>query len=155
MEQATYLKEIVTAYQAEVRGEATFSTLAEQASDANELEIWRTLARLELTTRQRMIPLLERYGLDTTPDPEQRRVGQERGRARAAMGFAAAVKSMTENLQPYLTLYAQLKAEGPAEDQRELDALNAHEVALYDFARRAVAGGGRDALAPVRAFLDS
>jgi hypothetical protein len=154
MEHATYLKEIVTAYQAEVRGEATFATLAEHATDADELEIWTTLARLELTTRQRMVPLLQRYGLDTTPDPEQRRLGQERGRARAAAGFPATITSMTETLQPYLTLYAQLKAEGPAADQRELDALNAHEIALHEFAVRARAGDGRDSLAPVRAFID-
>ena len=154
MEHATYLKEIVAAYQGEVRGEATFSTLAEHVSNEDEREIWRTLSRLESTTRQRLLPLLNRYGLDTTPDPEQRRLGQERGRARAAAGFAATIKSMTENLRPYLTLYAQLEAEGPAGDRRELEMLNAHEIALHEFAVRALAGGEQDALAPVRAFLN-
>src|SRR5262245_52679539 len=110
VEHATYLKEIVEAYQAEVRGEATFSTLAEHATSAEETEVWRTLTRLESTTRQRLIPLLQRYGLDTTPDPERRRLGQERGKARAAAGFAATIKSMTETLLPYLTRYAQLQA---------------------------------------------
>jgi hypothetical protein len=154
MEHATYLKEIVAAYQGEVRGEATFSTLAETVSDPEEIEIWKTLTRVESTTRQGLLPLLERYGLDTTPDPEQQRLGQERGRARAAAGFAATIKSMTEGLPSYVTLYAQLEAEGPAEDRAELELLNAHEVALHDFAVRALAGGGRDSLAPVRAFLD-
>jgi len=155
MEHATYLREVVAAYQAEVRGEATFSTHAEHVTSEEERQIWRTLSRLESTTRQRLRPLLERYGLDTTPDPAQQRLGEERGRARAAAGFTATIKSMTENLQPYLTLYAQLEAEGPAEDRRELEALNAHEIALYEFAVRALAGGGADSLAPVRAFLDS
>src|SRR5262245_5576581 len=154
MEHAAYLKEIVTAYQGEVRGEATFSTLAEHVTSEDEREIWRTLSRLESATRERLLPLLERYGLDPTPDPEQQRLGQERGRARAAAGFAATIKSMTENLQPYLTLYAQLEAEGSAEDRRELEALNAHEIALHEFAVRTLAGDGRDPLAPVRAFLD-
>jgi len=154
MEHATYLKEIVAAYQGEVRGEATFSTLAEHVSDAEEIEIWKTLTRVESTTRQGLLPLLQRYGLDTTPDPEQQRLGQERGRARAAAGFAATIKSMTEGLPSYLTLYARLEAEGPAEDRAELELLNAHEVALYEFAVRALAGGGRDSLAPIRAFLD-
>lgn len=99
--------------------------------------------------------MLQRYALDTTPDPEQRRLGQERGRARAAAGFAATIKSMTEGLPSYLTLYAPLQAEGPAEDRAELELLNAHEVALHEFAVRALAGGGRDSLAPIRAFLDS
>ena len=130
MERAAYLKELVDAYQA-----------------------WRTLAHLESTTRERLIPLLQRHGLDTTPDPERRRVGEQRGRDRAAAGFAATVKSMTESLQPFLTLYARLQAEGPAEDRRELEFLNAHEVALHEFATRAVAGGGRDSLAPIRALL--
>ena len=154
MEHAAYLREIVTAYQGEVRGEATFSTLADHVTSEDEREIWRTLARLESTTRQRLLPLLERYGLDSTPDPEQQRIGQERGRARAAAGFAATITSMTESLQPYLTLYAQLEAEGPAGDRRELEALNAHEIALHEFAVRTLAGRGRDALEPVQAFLD-
>jgi hypothetical protein len=154
MEHAVYLKEIVAAYQGEVRGEATFSTHADHVTSEDEREIWLILARLESTTRQRLLPLMNRYGLDTTPDPEQQRLGRERGRARAAAGFAATIKSMTENLQPYLTLYAQLEAEGPPEDRRELEALNAHEIALHEFAVRTLAGDGRDALEPVRAFLE-
>jgi hypothetical protein len=154
MEHATYLKEIVGAYQAEVRGEAMFSTLADHASNGDENEIWKTLARLESTTRERLLPVLQRYGLDTTPDSEQWRLGQERGRARAAAGFAATIQSMTETLRPYLTLYARLEAEGPAEDRRELEFLNAHETALHEFATRAGAGGGRDSLAPIWALLD-
>ena len=153
MEHVTYLKEIVDAYQAEVRGEATFSTLAEHVS-CDEREIWQTLSRLESTTRERLIPLLQRHGLDTTPDSEQWRLGQERGRARAAAGFAGTIQSMTESLRPYLTLYARLEAEGPAEDRSELEFLNAHEIALHAFAMRAVAGGGRDSLAPIWALLD-
>jgi hypothetical protein len=153
MDRITFLKEILTAYQAEVRGEATFSTLADHAASADEREIWSTLARLESTTRQRLIPLLERHGLDTTPDEAQRRLGQERGKARAAAGFSATVRSMTETLQPYLTLYARLAAEGSAEDRDELAFLNDHEIALHAFATRAAAGDGRDALAPVRALI--
>jgi len=154
MEHAAYLKEIVNAYQAEVWGEAIFSTLAEHATREEETEIWRTLTRLESATRQRLIPLLERHGLDTTPDPERRRLGEQRGRDRAAAGFAATIKSMTEALPPFLTLYAQLETDGPAEDRSELEFLNGHEIALHEFATRALAGGWRDSLAPVRAFLD-
>ena len=154
MDRATYLREIETAYQAEVRGEATFSTLAERATNPDEAEIWRTLARLEATTRERLIPLMQRHGIDTTPDEEQRRRGRERGEKRAADGFAATVRSMTETLQPYLTLYARLEAEGPAEDRKELACLNSHEIALHEFAARAVAGHGRQSLAAVEAFLD-
>ena len=91
MDRATYLKEIVAAYQGEVRGEATFSTLAEHATNDEELEIWKTLARLESTTRQRLMPLMERHGLDTAPDEEQRRLGQERGKTRGAAGFSATI----------------------------------------------------------------
>ncbi len=153
MDRATYLKEIEIAYQAEVRGEATFSTLADRATSRDEVEIWRTLARLEATTRARLIPLMERHGIDTTPDEGQARLGRERGEKRAAAGFAAIVKSMTESLLPFLTLYARLEAEGPAEDRQELACLNAHEIALADFATRAHAGQGRQALAPIETFL--
>jgi hypothetical protein len=153
MDRATYLKEIVAAYQGEVRGEATFVTLAEQATSEDEIAIWRTLARLEATTRQRLVPLMLRYGLDTTPDTEQRRIGEERGKARAAAGFSATIKSMTETLPPFLKRYARLEAEGPLEDRNELAFLNAHEIALHEFAMRALAGGGRDSLAPVRTLL--
>jgi len=153
MDRATYLKEIEIAYQAEVRGEATFTTLAQRATDPDEIEIWRTLARLEATTRARMVPLMERHGIDTTPDEEQRRRGRERGDKRAVDGFSATIESMTETLLPYLTLYARLEAEGPAADRRELACLNAHEIALHEFATRAFAGRGRQSLEPVEAFL--
>lgn len=153
MDRATYLKEIETAYQAEVRGEATFTTLAERATSPDEVEIWQTLARLEATTRARLIPLMQRHGIDTTPDEEQRRRGRERGKQRAAAGFSATVESMTETLLPYLTLYARLEAEGPAEDRKDLACLKAHEIALYEFATRAHGGRGRAALEPVEAVL--
>ena len=153
MDRSTYLKEIETAYQAEVRGEATFATLAERATSPDEAEIWRTLARLEATTRARLIPLMQRHGIDTTPDEEQRRLGRARGERRATDGFAATIESMTESLRPYLTLYARLEAEGPAEDRTELACLNAHEIALHEFATRAHAGQGRQALEAVEAFL--
>src|SRR4029450_5772011 len=39
MERAAYLKEIVNAYQFEVWGEATFSTLAEHATSEDEIEV--------------------------------------------------------------------------------------------------------------------
>lgn len=153
MDHATYLKELVAAYQGEVRGEAGFATLADHATNAEEREIWQTLARLERTTRERLKPLMEKHGLDTTPDEAQRRLGQERGAARIAAGFAATVSSMTKTLQPYLTLYARLEAEGPPGDRAELAFLNAHEVALHEFAIRASTSGGHEALAPIRTLL--
>jgi hypothetical protein len=153
MNRTTYLQELVAAYQGEVRGEATFLSLAEHATAAEEIGTWRVLARLEAATRQRLLPLMEKYGLNTTPDEDQRRLGQERGKARAAAGFAATIKSMTETLPRFLALYARLEAEGPPEDRAELSFLNAHEVALHDFATRALADGGRDALRSVRTLL--
>ena len=92
--------------------------------------------------RQRLIPLLERHGLNTTPDEEQRRFGQEWGKTRVAAGFSATIKSMTEALPPFLTRYARLEVEGPHEDRNELNSLNAHEIALREFATRTPAGGG-------------
>ena len=153
MDRATYLEEIVAAYQAEVWGEAIFSTLADHATNEEELDIWKTLTRLESTMRQLLIPLMERHGLNTAPDEEQRWRGQERGKMRVAAGFSATIRSMTEALPPFLTRYARLEAEGLPEDRNELASLNAHEIALYEFATRALAGGGRDSLAPIRAFL--
>lgn len=153
MDHATYLKEIVAAYQGEIRGEATFATLAEHSISADEIEIWQTLARLEATTRARLVPLMQRYGLDTTPDAEQQRVGRERGKARAAAGFATTIQSMTKTLVPFVELYARLEAEGPPQDRTELAFLSAHEVALHAFAISAVAGSDRDPLAPVRRLL--
>ncbi|MGD9885482.1 MAG: hypothetical protein AB7F22_16555 [Reyranella sp.] len=153
MDHSTYLKELAAAYQGEVRGEAGFTTLADHAANADEREVWQMLARLERTTREQLIPLMEKHGLDTTPDEAQRRLGRERGEARIAAGFAATVGAMTKSLQPYLTLYARLEAEGPPGDRAELAFLNAHEVALHEFAIRAAAGDGREALQPVRTLL--
>ena len=127
--------------------------MAARATNPDEIAIWRTLARLEATTRARLIPLMERHGIDTSPDEEQRRRGRERGEKRAALGFSATIQSMTETLPPYVTLYARLEAEAPTEDRKELACLNAHEVALHAFATRALTGDGRQALEPVEAFL--
>ena len=112
MNRATYPEEIVAAYQAEVWGEGIFSTFADHATNEGELEIWKSLARFESTMRQRLIPLMERHGLNTAADEEQRRRGQERGRMRVAAGFSATIKSMTEALPPFLARYARLEAAG-------------------------------------------
>jgi hypothetical protein len=152
MDRATYLVEVAAAYQGEVRGEAMFMTLAENATNAGEREAWQTLALLEATTQRRMVPLMERHGLATIPDEEQKRRGRGRARDRLALGFAGAVRAMSESLPPYLVLYARLEAEGPAEDRSELAFLSAHEIALQQFATRTAAGDD-DALAPVRALL--
>jgi hypothetical protein len=101
-----------------------------------------------------MKPLLERHGLDTTPDEGQRRLGVERGMSRVAAGFAVAIRQMNESLPPYVTLYAQLEAAGPTGDQGELAYLTSHEIALVEFAKRALAGEGVKSLEPVRTFLD-
>jgi hypothetical protein len=152
MDRATYLRELAAAYQGEVRGEAMFRTLAEHAGDAAAAETWRALARLEATTRARLLPLLRRHGLDTLPDPEQERLGRQRGEARAALGHAGAVRAMSDSLPKYVTLYAELAAAGPAEDRDGLAFLNAHELALQQFCARRTAGRD-DALAPVLALL--
>jgi hypothetical protein len=152
MDRATYLRELAAAYQGEVRGEAMFRTLAARAGDDTAAETWRTLAKLEAATRERLLPLLRRHGLNTSPDPGQQQLGVERGEARAALGLGGAVRAMSESLPKYLKLYAELAATGPAEDGDGLTFLNAHEIALQQFCARRIAGR-EDALAPVLALL--
>jgi hypothetical protein len=149
MDRATYLRELAAAYQGEVRGEAMFRTLAARAGDDTAAETWRTLAKLEAATRERLLPLLRRHGLNTSPDPGQQQLG---GEARAALGLGGAVRAMSESLPKYLKLYAELAATGPAGDRDGLTFLHAHEIALQQFCARRIAGR-EDALAPVLALL--
>lgn len=153
MERETYLRELAAAYQGEVRGEAGFTALAAGAADADEADRWRLLARLEAATRAKLEPLLRRHGLDTAPDPEQRRAGLQRAERRAAMGWSGAIRSMSESLPAFVERYAALEAAGPAEDKAVLAFLTAHEVALVDFCAAEMAGEP-DSLAPVRELLE-
>lgn len=146
-----YLRGLADAYQGEVRGEATFRTLAEQADSEDVAAKWRALARLEAATRRALEPLMRRHGLETAPDEAQRRLGVARGEARAALGWQGAMRDMADRLPRFVALYAELEAIGPAEDKAGLAFLTAHEVALQDFARAELAGDA-DPLAPVLAL---
>lgn len=149
-----YLARLQAAYQGEVRGEATFLTLAARAGSDEAAAKWRALARLEATTRARLLPLMRRHGLVTAPDEEQRRLGLARAEARAALGWHGAVRALAESVAKYVALYAELEADGPPEDKAGLAFLTAHEVALAAFARAELAGDAAGALAPVLALLD-
>lgn len=152
MDRETYLSELSAAYQGEVRGEAGFRYLAEHCGNPDEAAAWRLLARLEAMTRATLEPLLRRHGLDTAPDPEQRRAGLERAERRAAMGWAGAIRSMSKTLPAFVERYAALEAGGSTEDKDALAFLSAHEVALQRVCS-AVLAGDPDPLAPVRELL--
>lgn len=128
-------------YQGEVLGEAYFTRMQELATDAEEKRKLEYLVRLERSTKDMLVPYLERLGLPTEPDAEILR----------AMGSLDSYEwaVMLEGVRPvaaqFLTKYRRL-AELVDENYRAAtDALVAHELALDDFCRRELSGDSEHA----------
>ncbi len=133
MDRATLSSKSYTAHtQGEVRGEATFATSAHLATGVDEIgDLWRTPARLEATTRQRLVARWNAAGLDTTPDEAQEAVLAGTGRGRAAAGFAATLSSMAEVLPPFVASMRRLGSGRPPGDRGGTGIPHAHEIVPF------------------------
>jgi hypothetical protein len=153
METELYRREIQAAYVGEIWGAAFFEALSQQTSLAPIRDRLLMLARLETMTRDRLRPLAERLGLDTTVNPKDVAAGQALAAQWAGIDRREFAGKLNEMVSGYVVRYDSLVEEATPADMEVLTFLAAHERALLVFSERELAGETETALAPVLALL--
>jgi len=141
----------IKAYQGEVSGEMLFAGLAERTDDLSHRQKLNVLALLERRTREALVPVMERSGLPTDPDPKTVADTETITNVAASMSWVDLWDSGESITTQLLGLYRRIGE--LAETEREAAALLvAHEEALRDFARIERAGGSYDSLRAIRSL---
>jgi hypothetical protein len=153
METELYRREIQAAYVGEIWGAAFFEALSQQTSLAPIRDRLLMLARLETMTRDRLRPLAERLGLDTTVDPKGVAEGEALAAQWAGIDRREFARRLNVMVSDYVVRYDSLVDEATAADTEVLTFLAAHERALLVFSERELAGETETALAPVLTLL--
>jgi len=141
----------IKAYQGEVSGELLFSGLAERTEDQSHREKLNVLALLERRTREALVPVMERSGLPTDPDPKTVSDTTTITDVAALMSWEDLWVSGEAITTQFLALYRRI-AELTETEQAAAELLVAHEEALRDFARIEQAGGSDDSLGAIRSL---
>ncbi len=153
MEPELYRREIQAAYVGEIWGAAFFEALSEQVSLTPIRDRLLMLSRLESMTRDRLRPIAERLGLDTTVDPKDMAEGEALAAQWAGIDRREFARRLHEMVSDYVVRYDSLLKEATTADTEALTFLAAHERALLVFSERELSGETETALAPVLALL--
>ncbi len=153
MEPELYRREIQAAYVGEIWGAAFFEALSEQVWLAPIRDRLLMLVRLENTTRDRLRPIAERLGLDTTVNPKDMAEGEALAAQWAGIDRREFARRLNEMVSDYVVRYDSLLKEATTADTEALTFLAAHERALLVFSERELSGETETALAPVLALL--
>lgn len=135
-------------YQGEVLGEAYFARMRDLAEEPAQRDKIEYLVRLERSTKEMLVPYLERHGLSTEPNAEVVK----------AMSSIEDYEwtRMLEGVRPvaadFLGKYRRLAELVGPEDATATEALVAHEMALDDFCRLELEGDSDNSLTAIKAL---
>lgn len=148
-----YLRRVNESYQGESYGEALFRELAARTGDPDQNYKWRVLGQLELETKLRLRPLVERLGGDTAEAEDNASRGRDDAESMAAKDWPDLMSAFDSMLPKYVRFFEKLEAMAPEGDRELLAAVTAHELAIQDFTKLELEGRGRESVEPVIALL--
>ena len=140
--ESEYRDRIAAAYQGEVYGEALFGTLARLSERSDRRRKWRILQRLEVETKFRLRPVVERLGSNSDEDPARVERGRRHGEALAGQRWMDLMELFLREVEGHVARFEELERLGTPLDASVLARVTAHEVALQSFARLELAGRG-------------
>ena len=149
-----YIERIFSAYQGEVEGEAFFNAMSELLDDRERSYKMRVLAQLELETKERLIPHVEKLGGTPNEDPRVQERGIQDAVVYSKMSWENLMTSFKDELLDYITQFKELEGMGREEDMDVLEQLTKHEDALLSFVERELAGQSNQSLEPVVELLE-
>ena len=153
MERDSYLEGIRGAWLGEQFGEAFFKALADRTEDEPMRSTWRTLAKLENVTGQRMAAVLEAHG-ETAVTDEVIEVGDEILSQYTDASHLNAMERMKDVVEKAIIRFDQLLAVAPESDVPSVQFLVHHEQALLTFVEREIVGDQARALEDVEKLLE-
>lgn len=150
-----YAEGMLLAYCGEVRGETTFTAMAEHEPDPVARQMWSKVAEVEALTGAILAPIARRlHG----PVGAETRAARTEGRTRAAERRGVEWRRIAEAYEPdlpvFLARFEALEALGPLEDRAALSQLTAHSRAFGDCIRAWLGGDAAGALGHLQSYLD-
>ena len=148
MDEAVYRNEILEAYTGEIIGAAAFGAMADSEALSQEQRGWlRKLEALEQVTRNRLEPVMAKYGL--TVDHADAIAAQTRAAASGADDWEGVLVSIRDGVLPYIPRFEALLTAAQGDDVEPMQRLLDHELALHGFATAALAGEAERGIAAV------
>lgn len=149
-----YLRRVCESYQGESYGQALFRELAKRTKDPEKNYKWRVLERLEIETKERLLPLVKKLGGNTEEAPENTERGITDARSMAEKHWEELMHSFDQMLPKYVRFFEKLETMAPEEDRNILKAVTAHELAIQTFASKELSGEGDHSIEPVLKLLE-
>lgn len=150
----SFAEQLRAAYQHQVYRDGLFATLAELTRSPERCEKWRVLRQLQLQTKLRLRPVLERHAVATAEDPARRARGQRHGHALVRLRWMDFMDSLLAEASNAISGFEAVERSAPRADAPTLGRATATEVAVQSFARLELAGRGAESVAPALALLD-
>jgi dimethylamine/trimethylamine dehydrogenase len=144
-----YLQTLLRYYEEEIGGEAYFYALAEHFA---EREKFILLARIERRAAEAVRPLLEKYGLTPRDESVCHSEGKSHLEIHKSYSWEEFMTYIVERYPGYVEDFRALEQMAPIEDLSALNVLTDHEIAVIDFAKKALAGDP-DSTTPLYLYL--
>jgi hypothetical protein len=145
---------LVEAYRGECLGAALFGAMATRESDDGRRERLRALAQVEAQTATRLRALVESAAIADCDEGAARADGVRLAEGLGAQPWLTFLGDLRSALPPFLEKFERLAAIGDPGDPILVD-LVAHERAVDTFAALERDGRSAEALAVLRAHLDT
>jgi hypothetical protein len=147
-----YLPTLLQYFEEELAGVTYFRQLGAHADSPDVHEKFDLLADVEIHAAAMVVPLIEKYQLETRTDEELIAEGLADAAEHRHYTWESFVQYMLERFPLYMDDFHGLETMAPAEDLPWLEALTGHETAAIEFAKRE-ADGDHTSTGPLHAYL--
>jgi hypothetical protein len=152
--QAPHLAALQEFYQGEILGEAMFDSMLRSAGDESERYKIALMLQLETETKARLRPFLVAEGLPLQEDPRMRPEGEQFARELQSATWNQKMQALAESIgKTWLPRYRELTSILPPALRAVGESMVRHEQALFEMARRELAGESDRSDEPVRDLL--
>ncbi|HEX4596671.1 MAG TPA: hypothetical protein VH278_02710 [Burkholderiaceae bacterium] len=139
--QAPHLAALQEFYQGEILGEAMFDSMLRSARNESERYKIALMLQLETETKARLRPFLAAQGLPLQEDPRMRPEGEQFARELQRATWNEKMQALAESIdRTWLPRYRELTNTLPPALRAVGESMVRHEQALFEMARREVAG---------------
>jgi len=151
---APHLNALQEFYQGEILGEAMFDSMLQAARNESERYKIGLMLQLETETKARLRPFLVAEGLPLQEDPRMRPEGEQFARELQGATWNEKMHALAESIgRTWLPRYRELTNSLPVALRAVGESMVAHEQALFEMARRELAGESDRSDEPVRDLL--
>ncbi|MCH7310228.1 hypothetical protein [Acinetobacter sp. ANC 4805] len=143
------------ALESEILGELIFLNAAQHARSIEQQQKWKTLARLEAQTLQRLENFLAQQDYTASIRPHIKLQAKASGIVMAKLPWKVAMHLLKQGTKPFMETFERMHQHADATTQEFFQYLLAHEHALAEFATQELEGNSTSSLVAVEKLLKS